>query len=125
MITEAIGDAIFIRLDGNIDPPGMQVEDITRPGVSGRAYRQDNVRGDEFELQGIVDTDDPIDLLASYKEMQGSIVSIQHLGGLYTNYLVKMVKSVEAPTFVALPVGGINDGHWLLKSVWTLVYAGG
>src|SRR6185437_4330345 len=118
--TESIGDTFFIRLEGDIDPPGMQTTDITRPGVDGRAFRQDAYRGNPFDLQGIVDTDDPTDLLNAYGSMKGSIVTIQHGGGTYTNYLVIDAKPDGARQYVANPIGGINGGHWIVKSVWTL-----
>ena len=123
-MTESIGGFPFIRIDGGIDPPGLQQTEITRPGVSGRAYRLDNYRGDEFELSGVVDTDDPVDLLSSYKGLVGTVVAIDHLGALYSNYLVRNVKE-DTPFYCANPVGGINGGHWIHTSHWTLVYVGG
>jgi hypothetical protein len=39
----------WITLRGEVEPLGMVLEDVTRPGVNGHAYRQVGQRGQAFD----------------------------------------------------------------------------
>jgi hypothetical protein len=45
----------WISLRGEVEPLGMVLEDVTRPGVNGQAYRQVGQRGQAFEMVGVAD----------------------------------------------------------------------
>jgi hypothetical protein len=46
----SVDDLTFRFLSGNAEPTRLVVQDITRPGVNGHAYRQDALRGPQFEI---------------------------------------------------------------------------
>lgn len=74
-----IDDFAFITLKGQVQPFGLAVEDITRAGVDGVAYREMALRAPPFELIGIRDHDD-FDAAAGFVQdisaLQGRLVTI-------------------------------------------------
>jgi len=69
----------FITLKGEMEPLGMVVEDVTRPGVNGHAYREDARRGDVFEMVGFADYTSHTLAESSYASMkarQGKLATV-------------------------------------------------
>ena len=123
---DSIASAVFIRLDGDVEGKGMELSEITRPGVNGRAWKQEGVRGKPFELTGTVDV---VSFAAAdatisyYLGLQGSVVSFVQNSLSYSNFLVLSVSNCHK-TPLGTAVGGINGGSVLLTSRWSLCYAG-
>ncbi|WP_166820522.1 hypothetical protein [Thalassoroseus pseudoceratinae] len=125
-MTEYIGSNAFIRLTGDVQPQQTQLQDITRPSVSGSAWRRLGTRGNEFELEGVVDVANASaanSLITAYKSTVGTIVSVQIRGNTYANYLV-LDSTITERRQAANAVGGENGGTWIVRSRWKLRYAG-
>jgi hypothetical protein len=52
-----VGGVVFqwISLRGEVEPLSMLLEDVSRPGVDGHAYRQEGRRGRIFQMLGTAD----------------------------------------------------------------------
>lgn len=125
-MTEYIGSNAFIKLTGDVQPEQMQLQEITRPSVSGSAWRRLGTRGNEFELEGVIDVANASAanaLITAYKTTIGTIISLQMRGHTYANYLVLDAQVTERKQ-TATAVGGENNGTWLVRSRWKLRYAG-
>jgi hypothetical protein len=124
---DSIGGITLISLtNGDLDPAGTTVEDITRPGLDGVAYRQLGSRGEVTQLTAIVDclgSSAADAMLSSLKGLQGTIVSIVMRGLTYNNFLVVNFMPVSRH-IVGSPVGGVCSGNWLVTGKFTLRYAG-
>lgn len=110
----------FITLKGHIQPLAMMVQDVTRPGVDGQAYRQEAKRAEKFKLMGIVDCDDmaaAATLLGVMKGLQGSLVDMKDDYGIVkTNVMMLGVtKTDQIPLITA--VGGISTNKGALLTL--------
>ena len=127
---DAIGAQNFDRLEGDLSAQGMQVEEITRPGVRGRAFRELEKRGEPVTLSGIVCVSSQAladALLDSYKAYQGTVKSVTKTGITRTNFLVLNVEVTErknTSTRVGGVLGGSGSTGVLVTSRWQLVYVG-
>ncbi len=123
ILIDSIGSEDFIRLVGAPQIAGLETEEITRPGMDGRAFRVLAYRGSPFELQGVVDTNAPDVSISNYLALKGTIVNLLVSGIEYDDFLVQDVVP-QMPEFRASPNGGLVAGSWILRSNWKLVYAG-
>ena len=92
----SIGEHRFLQLTGAINPGGgEQLEDITRPGIDGVAWRRIGKRGIPFQLRSVVNlssADKVQTQLISYQQTQGQIVNIVDQHALsWDGYLVLRV----------------------------------
>jgi len=130
-----IGSQYFVELLGDLEPQGKTLEEITRAGVDGVAFRELGDRGQKSQLLGaaIVETSAAAKtLLSTYKGMIGSTVSIIQAEQTSTNYLILDVGDFVRKQ-IATPVGGnFSDGTaianespcWLVSSRWEVQYVG-
>jgi hypothetical protein len=125
-MTESIGGITVIALkEGDLDPAGITVEDITRPGLDGVAYRQLGTRGETTQLTAIVDCLGPSGadaMLSAMKGLQGTIVTIIMRGMTYNNFLVVNFTPISRHACIGL--GGVTDGNWLVMGKFNVRYAG-
>jgi len=107
------------RISGDIDPPGRQITDITRPFEDGTAYVEMGRRGEptnlSFRCLARSSADSRV-LHQAVKKLQSRIVTIRLNEITYTNYLV-----IGAGVLNRLPslttVGGIFYNGQLIGSV--------
>jgi hypothetical protein len=112
---------------GEVDQLGELVEEITRPGIDGHAYRQLGLRAEPFDLTALVDIEDdsstdPIQArMATYKSLQGSLCDLEDgFGETYSNLMILGVRLLSAQALVG-SVGHIsNDPAYLLSVGFTL-----
>lgn len=128
----AIGARSFIDLRGAVEQFGETLQDITRPGQDGVAFRKVGERGPVFEMVSIVDTTNAAAaqaLYEDYKGDQGSIVNITDDKAVsHSNYAVLDVR-VASIKYTSMIVGDTvnvtsGDAAHLLTCVWTLRAAG-
>lgn len=120
----SIGSNNFVTLHGQIEPLGLQVESITRPGVDGHAFRRIGKRAEPSVLTGLLDVVDAAAVtaaLAAYRATQGTIVTVVDGRGVTTNnVVVVMVKVIETRP-VGVTSGGLNaTPAFIIRSEWTL-----
>lgn len=114
----------FLRLAGEPLPLGQTVEDITRQGVDGAAFRTTGTRSRPQEWRSLVDCADAATVkttYASYRGLIGKLVTrTDELGNAWTNVAVldvRMVRQHKVSTFV----GGINTpSAYILECAWVL-----
>lgn len=130
IVWDQISTEPFISLEGDLDPDGLMVEEITRPGVAGVAFRELAKRGSPSRLVGTVAvaSSTVADLLmTTYKSFQGTLVSITLREVVRTNYIVldvRILDRFEVATPVGGPVSGLGPTAWMVVSEWTVQYAG-
>ncbi len=122
----AIGGITLLTLTGGINPgDGEQVEEITRPGVDGIAFRRIGKRGFPFRLQTTLDVESSAQAKAhiiSCKSLQGSVVNFTDgVGQTWNNYIVLRVTHTETRR-IQTAVGGLSGSNaaYLVSMAWTL-----
>ena len=120
----SIGGRSVLRLTGNLEPAtGERLQDITRAGVDGVAYRKVGKRAGRTQVTTLVDLGSSSAVnseMEAYKALQGTLVTVvTESGGTYSNVAVLSV--VQLPVQRTLSaVGGINGGTHLLRCQWVL-----
>ena len=120
----SIGGESVLRMIGQIEPgSGEMLQNITRPGVDGTAYRKVGKRGAPFQITTVVDLGSDAAVKAAvstYKGLQGTLVTlVTENSGTYTNVAVLAVREVGT-RMVLTPVGGVSGGSHLLTCQWVL-----
>jgi hypothetical protein len=120
----SIGGQTVLRLVGQLEPgDGENVQDITRAGVDGRAYRKTGKRAPPAQVTTVVDLGGSAAVkaaLAAYKALQGTLVTVvTESSGTYTNVMVKSVREVDTKRVMSA-VGGTTAGTRLLACQWVL-----
>lgn len=101
----------FITIRQPFRELGQTVEDITRPGVDGHAFRLQGMRGEKFDMLAIRDYTDFIASdtdLDNLTDLRGSLVKIIDDYGITHNnvLLLDVIKEKEGPALAA--VGGVS-----------------
>lgn len=104
MIT--INGVTFREVAGELDPVGMQAEDISRPGIDYQYFRQIGKRSNKVEIQVMRDYNSNTEANAaflSYKQYEGTIVPVvverDSQSFVYPNVFIhKVVKTRELNT---------------------------
>ncbi|MCO6456791.1 MAG: hypothetical protein J5I93_15945, partial [Pirellulaceae bacterium] len=127
-----IGDQYFTALEGPMDPTGVQLMEITRPGVNGVAYKQLGSRGRPSQLRGLAlvsSQSAAATLITTYKSLIGTTVTIVHRGQNWTPFLVLDVMLADQPRTSPQSVGGISSAGSdvtgaavIVETVWTVQY---
>lgn len=117
----SIGGLSVITLRGGINPgTGEQLQDITRPGVDGIAYRKVGKRGRPFTMESVVDVANAAAVttaIANYKALQGTLVTVvENNGQTWTNVAVLNVRPAEPQKVLTATTGS----DYLLRATWTL-----
>lgn len=119
----SIGNIYFLAIRGRVAKPGMAVEEITRPGVDGHAFKQIGKRAAISTLITLYDGISAADaeLHISYSaNLKGTIVTVVYNDGTNDqNVQVLEVEPVQVKR-VATAVGGLNNGNWLVTLRWTV-----
>jgi hypothetical protein len=122
----SIGAYSFLTLKGAVDPGvGEQLEDITRPGVDGMAYRCIGRKGRPFQMDSTVDVVilTPGFVINGYQALQGTIVTIvDECGMTWTNYMVLSVEH-RGTRRIRTVSGGLSIAPaYLISASWILQY---
>jgi hypothetical protein len=130
-ITSALPGFInFIRLEGEVQPPGIELEEIPpQTGVNGRFFRVLGSRSQEFPLRGITDVSSGVaagTLMNLTKSFHGTFCTIAKQEVTWSNYLCLTSKVVEVTPF-ASGIGGFSSGssqRYLVVIDFMFVYGG-
>ena len=120
----SLGGRTVLRLTGNLEPAtGERLQDITRAGVDGVAYRKVGKRASRTQVTTLVDLGSDAAVkseLEAYKALQGTLVTVvTENGGSYTNVAVLNVTSLPVQKTISA-VGGVNGGNYLLRCQWVV-----
>jgi len=104
----------FVSLKGQVQGCEMMLEEITRKGVDGNAFRQLAKHGEPFQLDGRRDCNNNADAGAVFTAMQqayqGKVVTVvDDLGKTHANLVCLAVNRVDSFT-LARAVGGVSTG---------------
>ena len=120
MSNPSIGSYDFITLKYGNAPLGENVEEITRPGVDGIAYRKTGKRAVPFYMTGITTETSKgavKTLVENYKKLQGTLVTVvDDIGNSWTNVMVLQMDYLGTKKVVS-PVGG---GDYVVRSRFSL-----
>ncbi len=104
----------FISLQGATQRLGQRLEEITRDGVDGHAYRKQGKRGMPFQMIGVMDCDTLSGATTTYnalKGIEGSIVSvIDDVGDSLSGVALLSVEK-QSIRKVLSGVGGVSSLH--------------
>lgn len=112
---DRIGNEPFVRVNEAPDLPRYVLEDITRPGVNGRAFREMAIQAQPFPLPAVRDcasVNQARALYLAYRNMIRQVVTVRYRGETFANFLVLDVRLAGIQKF-ANAVGGVGSG-----SVW-------
>jgi hypothetical protein len=116
----------FVSLKGEVNPgTGQQLQELTRSGVDGVAFRRVGRRGYPFRMYSVRDVVNEVaaqDLIHYYKEMQGQIINItDELGNDWYNVIVLNVRMQQPKYATAISGGlaGVSSGL-IVRADWTL-----
>lgn len=125
-----IGTEYFKMLKGDPTPKQEEIEPIVRPGVDLAAFRLLGLRGDQFQLESMVDLANEATAatkLGTYATMKASGKLLLEVDGVsYGSEACVVLKVVPIPPIktVACMVGGINVANGspgvILRAQWTL-----
>lgn len=117
----------FLTLTGDLTPNnGAVLEDITRPGINGVAYRLLANRGEPFQIHTMAQafgTVDTLNLLVYYHAAKGCLFTLRDgLGNTWYNTLVLDVQTPH-PRRLATSTVGFGSEPYLVDCRWTLILA--
>jgi len=98
--------------DPSESTPTQQVENITRPGVDGQAYRRRGRRGQSYQLRGVVDLvdEEAVELMRlELGRLSGPICRVKRRGIVIENQVLRTFR-VTSRRKTLLSVGGLT-GH--------------
>lgn len=118
MAASKIGNYQYITLIGALNPGGESLQEITRPGVDGHAWRKAGKRGPVFQLMAVKDVSTAADVTTLVDGMKGlqaadPVTIYDDQGNYMTNAKILQVDHVRTQ-YVATPVGGVNVGNYLV-----------
>lgn len=122
----SIAGLSMISMQGELSPQRtLDLQEITRPGVDGVAYRAVGLRGRPFRVKTVADCDTPNEafaLVQSYLSLQAqSVTMIDSAGITWADILVLQVMP-QQPKRVQGKVGGLSYSStgWVVSCDWTL-----
>jgi hypothetical protein len=121
----AISTYTVLTMQGAVTPAtGERLEEITRPGVDGVAFRRIGKKGAAFKLQTTVDTESAAGartLYDNYKALQGQLVTITDTSGrIYTDIMVLNVQASAPQRILGASSGVTANPNYLLNANWQL-----
>jgi len=122
----SIGSQSFISLRGALQPFGERLEEITRAGVDGVAFRKLGKRSQPYQMMSVVDVADAAAASAEIeacKALQGTLQTVTEDNSNATEEVAVLLVEVSAVQPIATPSGGTvdgDDGTFLVRLVWTL-----
>ena len=121
-----IGPYYFLAMDGElIAPNALILEEITRPGVAGAAWRIVGQRGRPFRVHTIVDVSTILaayNLLYNYRGLIGTLNTlIDPLGNTYADCMVLECNTQQPAAFQG-GIGGTSGSSsgYLVAADWLL-----
>jgi hypothetical protein len=106
-------DYPFLALHGSVQLAGMMLEQISRPGTDGHAFRQVGRRAEPFEMVGIFDRGNGVSPYDAnplrLSQLRGAVVTVfDDHGTRFDDVVVLEVTKVEEQRIAAI-VGGLMD----------------
>lgn len=121
------GPLNFIRLTGRPHAPCRQITDISRPGVDGSAFRNDGARGDEYELIGLINAADVVQMVAIedvLRNWTGSFCTVFIAEAPYYYQILKHVR-MNSQRRAERTIGGpVPTGTWVAEFSLRFQYGG-
>ena len=106
----------FLDLSGWPAPVADEIEEITRPGFDGHAFRKIGKRGTVFSMTGSRDVTDAeaITWSEGLRALQGKVVSVYDgLGNQYDNVVVRRA-TLSSQQRIRAAIGGFNASSTIL-----------
>ncbi|HET6325801.1 MAG TPA: hypothetical protein VFG04_14080 [Planctomycetaceae bacterium] len=108
-MADAIGDFLFVSLHGKVGVSKTVLEDISRKGVEGSAWRIDPPKGKTCVLNGeaiFPENTEAIAAEGAYAELIGTLQTIA-IGGIgdYTGMMIEDVEVSELPKLIFTSLG--------------------
>lgn len=125
MTTPSIGSYNFLSMIGPaLGPPAETLEDISRLGLDGHAYRKVGKRSEPVQVQTLIDVADAAaakTLTENYLGIQGTLVTVTDAHGNAEEHVcVLRVGDFRVSEFKT-GVGMTSDANTLLvRALWTL-----
>ena len=119
----AVGSENMIFVKGPFSGKRERLQDITRAGTDGNAFRREGLKSEAFTITTKVDALDfaaAETLRDTYDGMVDSIVSIVDDRGItHANMLIRNVRilGIHQPILI---IGGINAGAVIVDATWTV-----
>jgi len=119
----SVGSESMVTLDGVASGATEILENISRPGVDGTAYRKAGAKAREFSMRSVVDVADFAAAevkLTAYRALVGTYVTVTDSRGVaHDDVLVLSMQPLQIRQTAVL-VGGINAGTVLVDAAWRL-----
>jgi len=121
----SIGSIELLTLSGAVNPgTGEQVEEITRPGVDGVAFRRIGKRGIPFRMQSVTDVSSSYNAqnhINACKALQGTVIDIEDATGrTWSNYIVLRAQPTNTQKVTGASGGLTSSPAYLITIAWTL-----
>lgn len=122
-IDDGTNDIELISLTGTLSPRADEIQDITRPGVDGHAFRRTGERAPAFQSRLLLDLADPtgdlvLDTVRNLRDMQGKVVTIDDDHGFEHSGVVCLAMTIVRQDKILAAGGGVSDStpNWLIEA---------
>lgn len=117
----SIGAVTFLEQRGDkILRPMTVVQDVTRPRVTGHAWRDMGVKSEPVVWEMGVDVDDPEFFQLLLESMQGEIVDVVDVDGTDTEDVMIIKVQIISKKNNIRAVGGVTAGLWWIEARFLL-----
>lgn len=120
-MADSIGAYGFITLEGDLSPPTTKLQDISRDGVEGFAYRAMPAKSRETMLTGVAIAASAAaadSLMSGYASLVGTTQSVLLRSITYSVFIV------DVEDFDRRVVYGTTGFVWRVESRWTVRFVG-
>lgn len=124
----SIGAKSFTFLDGQVNPLGERLQEITRPGVDGYAYRKIGKKAEPYTMSSVTEVtslsaeETTVD---GYKDIVGTLVTVEdERGNSHENQTVLAVQHVGTQPITSPSGGSYTNSVALIYCQWTLQDSG-
>ncbi len=116
--TQTIGSYSFVSMAGQVGAFSSAIQDLSRPGVDGHAFRDIGKRGDRFMIQTISTVSsiaDAISLVDSYNKLIGTFQPVEHG---YISILQVIIHNVKCNI---MEISAATNSHsYMVSTMWEM-----
>jgi hypothetical protein len=119
----SIGSLSVLTMHGRVTPTAPSLEEITRPGVDGHAYKDLGKRAPVSQVVTETDVKDAAGLathLSSAMGLVGTFVTVEHPTGKTVANVCVLACELAGTKAIGTAVGGVNTGNIICTLRWTL-----
>lgn len=119
----SIGSLNFAIMQGVLQPTGETVEDITRPGIHGHAFRLHGKRNPPSMVRTFADAADAAAaelLMASYRAAIGTVVTVSDSRESSIENVIVLDCRIVSARYSPIVVGGSGNSGIVVIADWTL-----